>query len=155
MRRRLLIIALTLTCSLSKYNYNDESGDELLYVVDFVRHGSRAPKYQNKLNSTKVYFNDGLGQITPMGMRQLYLRGLENRRRYVDSRPYFLNSTYTPDEIEIFSSEEGRVLRSASSYFMGLYPPNSSVNNLTEQESSAAQPPFMVNSESPLTPNPI
>ena len=83
------------------------------------------------------------------------MRGLENRRRYVDSRPYFLNSTYSPDEIEIFSAEEGRVLRSALSYFMGLYPPNSSINNLTDQETSAAQPPFMVSSESPMTPNPI
>ena len=127
-----LFIAITLTSSLSKYTYNDESGDELIYVVDFVRHGSRAPKYQNKLNSTKVYFEDGLGQITPMGMRQLYLRGLESRRRYVDSRPYFLNSTYAPDEIEIFSSDEARVQRSAYSYFMGLYPPNSSLNNLTD-----------------------
>lgn len=127
-----LFIALTLTSSLSKYTYNNESGDELLYVVDFVRHGSRAPKYQHKLNSTKVYYDDGLGQLTPMGMRQLYLRGLENRRRYVDARPYFLNSTYAPDEIEIFSSDEGRVQRSALSYFMGLYPPNSSLNNLTD-----------------------
>ena len=46
-----------------------DSGDKLLYVIDFVRHGSRAPKYQGFINSTKVYYNDGLGQITPMGMR--------------------------------------------------------------------------------------
>ena len=103
-----------------------------MYVIDFVRHGSRAPKYQEDINSTKVYYNDGMGQITPMGMRQLYLRGLENRRRYIDSRPYFLNSSYAPEEIEIFSSEEGRVLRSALSYFMGLYPPDSSLNKLTD-----------------------
>ena len=79
-----VFLAALFTSGLSKYTYNDESGDQLIYVVDFVRHGSRAPKYQNKLNSTKVYYNDGLGEITPMGMRMLYLRGLENRRRYID-----------------------------------------------------------------------
>lgn len=66
---KLLISMAFITLSLANYTFNDESGDELLYVVDFVRHGSRAPKYQNKLNSTKVYFDDGKGQITPMGMR--------------------------------------------------------------------------------------
>jgi hypothetical protein len=136
--RHILYAALTFAISMAKYTYNDESGDELLYVVDFVRHGSRAPKYQDRINSTKVYFNDGLGQITPMGMRQLYLRGLENKRRYIENTPYFLNSTYSPEEIEIFSSDEGRVLRSALSYFMGLFPPNSTLNNLSEEEIATA-----------------
>jgi hypothetical protein len=115
----------------------------LIYVVDFVRHGSRAPKYQNELNSTKVYYGDGLGQITPMGMRMLYLRGLENRRRYVDKRD-FLNESYKADEIEIFSSEEGRVQRSAMSYFMGLYPPNKGASEMSQEEIEAAMPPFGV-----------
>jgi hypothetical protein len=43
--RVILCAALTFAISMAKYTYNDESGDELLYVVDFVRHGSRAPKY--------------------------------------------------------------------------------------------------------------
>jgi len=81
----LFIAALaSLQQSHARYSQQAEDGDKLLYVIDFVRHGSRAPKYQDTINSTKVYYNDGMGQITPMGMRQLYLRGLENRRRYIE-----------------------------------------------------------------------
>jgi hypothetical protein len=55
------IVTFNLIITHSKYMYGDESsGDELIYLIDFVRHGSRAPKYQHRLNSTKVYYDDGL-----------------------------------------------------------------------------------------------
>jgi hypothetical protein len=56
-----------------------------------------------------------------MGMRQLYLRGREIRKRYIDENP-FLSKEYEPAEIEAYSSFESRVVRSAMSYFAGLYP---------------------------------
>jgi hypothetical protein len=43
-----------------------------------------------------------------MGERQLYLRGLENRRRYIDTLG-FLALNYDPMEIDLYSSNEPRV----------------------------------------------
>jgi hypothetical protein len=43
-----------------------------------------------------------------MGMRQLYLRGREHRRRYIEDKD-FLSPDYDPAELETFSSDEGRV----------------------------------------------
>ena len=41
----------------------------------------------------------------------------------------FLAKKYDPREIETFSADEGRVQRSAMSYFMGLYPPQDAVSD--------------------------
>ena len=44
----------------------------------------------------------------------------------------------------MFSSEEGRVQRSAMSYFMGFYPPQKGLNNITTEEAYKAIPPFIL-----------
>ena len=52
--------------------------------MDIVNHGSALPV--SYMNLTGVsYPNAWPGQLTPFGMRQMYMRGREMRRRYINS----------------------------------------------------------------------
>jgi hypothetical protein len=50
-----------------------------------------------------------------------YLLGLRNRIRYIDEKK-FLNETFNPHEILIYSSPFNRTINSVSSQLQGLYP---------------------------------
>ncbi|TNV80401.1 hypothetical protein FGO68_gene15194 [Halteria grandinella] len=113
-----IFLTLNALCALA----SDPIDRRLAYVIDITRHGSRAPKYQDDLNATEVYYEEPEGEITPLGQRQLYLRGREIRRRYID-QTYFLKAQYDPEELEVHSAFTQRCLASAQSFILGLYPP--------------------------------
>ncbi|CDW86186.1 histidine acid phosphatase family protein [Stylonychia lemnae] len=105
-------------------------------------HGSKSPLSQDIINATKVNYPQGLGQLTPMGMRQMYLRGREIRRRYVENQN-FLTKYMVPTEIYAYASPSDRTYMSAMAHMMGLYPPGGP-QPLSPNQTQNAVPPMPI-----------
>jgi hypothetical protein len=105
-------VALLATCGYAE-------SPTLLYVFDMVNHGSSIPV--NFLGVTNVTYAQSPGQLTPFGMRQMYMRGREMRRRYITTGG-FLNGVQTPNEYYAYSTDHDRTYTSAQSYFSGFFP---------------------------------
>src|SRR5690242_10109457 len=91
---------------------------KLKFVLEIFRHGARSSWSPiGGLNSTK---QDVLGEfwensspfqdpeLTPMGMRQQYLLGVQVRKKYIDSG--FLSKTYNSKEILVYATNKNRVI---------------------------------------------
>ena len=72
MRKTLLL----LTALIAGATAAREGGDKLHYVFELTRHGARAP------TSGSSGYTVEEGMLTPQGMRQRYLLGAYNMRRY-------------------------------------------------------------------------
>ncbi|CDW77588.1 major acid phosphatase map (histidine-acid phosphatase) [Stylonychia lemnae] len=90
---------------------------KLGFVIEFVRHGARAPIYSNAGN-----FLVPPGCLTAQGMRQRYLLGKMNRQRYIDEYK-LVDDTYNPSQMYIQSTNVLRTIQSSYSELIGLYPP--------------------------------
>eukprot|EP01017_Pseudomicrothorax_dubius_P048332 TRINITY_DN8771_c1_g1_i2.p1 TRINITY_DN8771_c1_g1~~TRINITY_DN8771_c1_g1_i2.p1 ORF type:complete len:243 (-),score=28.37 TRINITY_DN8771_c1_g1_i2:4-732(-) len=90
---------------------------ELKFVIQFNRHGARAPLH--KFFDISGWKEKGV--LTARGMRQLYLLGAELRKRYITDK-HFLPETYDPNLVLIRSTAFNRTLQSAQSLVLGLYP---------------------------------
>ena len=82
-----------------------ENDEHMAFVFEFVRHGARAPLERKDLD----LFSVERSQLTPEGMRQRYLLGQYNRKRY--TRDYkFLSEELVPDEVYMQSSSVLRTI---------------------------------------------
>ena len=61
-----------------------------------------------------------LGDLTTLGMRQLYDVGVLLRKRYIDTK--LMSGTYDPTQVFVRSSDKTRCLMSAISLHTGMYP---------------------------------
>ncbi|CDW79735.1 major acid phosphatase map (histidine-acid phosphatase) [Stylonychia lemnae] len=103
---------------------------KLGFVFEIVRHGARAPL----LEEPKGFFKVDAGMLTAQGMRQRYLLGRFNRERYIEQYG-LIAKEYNPSQIQISSTNYLRTIQSSYSEMMGLYPPNSNIqNNLSKGE---------------------
>jgi len=60
------------------YVVNAKQSDKLHFVQEVVRHGARAP------TTDPTGFKVVAGELTASGMRQRFLLGTENRKRYIE-----------------------------------------------------------------------
>ena len=65
--------------SLAAPSKEDAGGDKLHFVYELTRHGARAPTDSND------GYTVGPGMLTPQGMRQRYLLGAYNKKRYSET----------------------------------------------------------------------
>ena len=84
--------------------------------------------------------------LTAEGMRQQYLLGRYNRKRYTETFK-LLSEEYEPSEIYIQSTNVNRTMQSGYSELMGLYPPSRPVPMTAAQmkavsSEGVSQPPF-------------
>ena len=63
--------------------------DKIGFVYELVRHGARSPM----LDGEQKFFKVPLEQLTESGMRQRYMLGRYNRKRYV---PQLIDELYNP-----------------------------------------------------------
>jgi len=101
----------------------DQVTSTIKYVFDMFLHGSRSPKNQvvkgvDSIN--QLWTADS--EITSRGIRNNFLIGSENRLHYINKLG-FLNSSFTTDEIELFSVNTNRSIMSIYAYLNGFYPP--------------------------------
>ena len=91
MFKAIALVAFTATHSFAKTLLSDPStvetgsvvqnpDEKIAFVFELVRHGARGPFDDHKIDEFPV----GEGQLTPEGMRQRYLLGRYNRKRYTE-----------------------------------------------------------------------
>ena len=111
--------------NLKQENKNGE--DKLLFVWEHFRHGARGPYIGiDPLTNLDLIGEkwDGIGELTPLGIRMLYLLGISTKKRYEN----FISNTYNPNEIYITSTNVNRTIISVNSFLKGFYSNKTSVN---------------------------
>jgi lysosomal acid phosphatase len=105
--------------------------DKLIHVHAVWRHGERNPSVllpKGDLNNISA-FENGLGQLTNNGIKQLYTLGQNFRSKYVKTLN-FLSADKINTEVYARSTDADRALISAMSFFSGLYTKsNDSINH--------------------------
>lgn len=91
---------------------------KLIYLYSMIRHGAMYPVKQmyNAAEFTPVG-----GNLTVVGIRQLYNLGTYLKAMYIDQEN-LVSPDYNPTEIEFFSSNVARTSTSALSFIYGFYP---------------------------------
>lgn len=109
---------------------------DVVSVVEACRHGARSP--------LDVYAWDqgvwpqGLGELTPEGMRMHYLNGVEFRSRYAGT---VFSDTFYSSQIYVRSTDVNRTIMSAQSQLDGLFPLGPTLNST---QVANAVPPMSV-----------
>lgn len=93
--------------------------EKLIFTIDVVRHGDRTPLIASP--EMEKLWPQGLGQLTPRGMRQEYDLGKILRQRYVHEY-HLLPEHYNINTMTVRSSGMARTMMSAQSLLFGLYP---------------------------------
>uniref|UniRef100_A0A3B4A414 Uncharacterized protein n=1 Tax=Periophthalmus magnuspinnatus TaxID=409849 RepID=A0A3B4A414_9GOBI len=90
---------------------------ELQLVQVLFRHGARTP-----LKSIPNVLEGGsfAGQLTTLGMQQLYELGKRLRQRYIEDSP-FLSPAFSPSEVYVRSTNIWRTIESAKCLVAGLF----------------------------------
>lgn len=83
------------------------------------RHGVISPKYN--LPKAKAEWPMGFMQLTSIGMREMYERGQQLRRKYVDELG-LISPAYHGNEVYVQASNTDRALQTAQMLVLGLYP---------------------------------
>ena len=111
--------------------------DKLLFVWQHFRHGARGPYIAVDPKTNLDFIGekwDGMGELTPLGMRMLYLLGKSTKKRYSN----FLSKTFNPNELYITSTNVNRTIISTNSFLKGFYDNFSSIN-LTKTQINRGQ----------------
>mmetsp|Transcript_31463 Transcript_31463/g.31148 ORF Transcript_31463/g.31148 Transcript_31463/m.31148 type:complete len:252 (+) Transcript_31463:38-793(+) len=111
----------------------------LVSVVETFRHGARSPVKQFSWDD--AVWPQGYGELTPEGMRQHYLNGVEFRRRYIETAQ-LLGPSYSVEQVYVRSTNLNRTLMSAESQLFGLFPQGAQIKN--QILAQKAVPPIQV-----------
>ncbi|CDW71688.1 acid phosphatase [Stylonychia lemnae] len=93
---------------------------ELVFVMEYIRHGHRAPF---KLLKGISENSGGVlpGELTEYGKKQLFLLGQKRRRIYIEEQK-FLSSNFDPNELLLLSTDYSRTAESLENLLHGMYP---------------------------------
>ena len=117
---------------------------DTLSSIIFIGSGARTPLRSCKEieDSKKISWPEGYGQITPAGLRQMYLLGRYLRKLYIEDSN-FLNKIFEPSKILIRSVKQERNLMAAQSFSLGLYPSGATLLSDDDlKNNSLWAPPF-------------
>jgi len=101
------------------FTNNALAKEQLIFTVDLVRHGDRTPIQQ--IPKSPHLWKEGLGELTPEGMKQEFELGTALRKKYIDEY-HLLPSHYASETMYVRSTDYNRTLMSAESLLFGLYP---------------------------------
>lgn len=136
--KEIIKIFVILFFSLNQYNSKNlkqnpkNPEDKLLFVWQHFRHGARGPYVGvNPLTYLDLLGEkwDGVGELTPLGMRMLYLLGISTKKKYSN----FLSANFNPNELYILSTNVNRTINSVNSFLKGFYNNSTSIK-LTETQ---------------------
>ncbi len=116
-RKFVLLSGLSLFVSTASAMAADD--EKMVFAIDVIRHGDRGPVTEFPADPHK--WPQGLGQLTPEGMRGEYELGKRFRARYVDEN-HLLPAVYDCDSMYVRASDVDRTLMSAECVLLGLYP---------------------------------
>ena len=108
--------------------YSHKENDNLYFIFSIFRHGARAPMDKELQNNTDILGGkwNKKAELTSTGRKQHYMIGTKNKLRYSG----FINNTYNPEEILIYSTNTDRTISSAQCQLLGLYNGLSYKNDL-------------------------
>ena len=92
---------------------------ELIYFVEVARHGARSPSDYMEWDIGR--WPEGEENVTPEGLRQHYLIGVQLRNRYIIENS-LLPSNFNSSLLYLVSSTAERAQKSLQSQLLGLYP---------------------------------
>jgi hypothetical protein len=95
-----------------------EDKKKLKLVIEFFRHGARAPIYNN-LDGAQWPSDIPQGYLTPKGQRQHYIIGKQIKKNYKKELSIFKN--FRPDAIQVYSTYVQRAITSAQSQLYGMF----------------------------------
>eukprot|EP00347_Sterkiella_histriomuscorum_P022996 403336353 len=133
-----------------------QAAKELDFVANIGSHGHsyfpHAARFNHILASNETFDDYSFKNITPLGIRQQYLIGQELRRRFITNlssgtgipgyNATFLNESYKISEIFTRTSGNSQSYLSANSLMIGLYPPETCNQKLTEWQQKNVRPPL-------------
>ena len=105
----ILLVTSTAICSSTK-----ASKDNVVMMVEMIRHGARAPLVRVK--DEQWITNTGNGELSETGKRMEYYLGLNTKHRY----PKFFSKPLKHNEYWLRSTQLNRTLMSAVSHSLGL-----------------------------------
>jgi hypothetical protein len=111
------VVAATGVAALAQTSSDQQ--DSLRAAALLFRHSVISPKYTPPKVDTE--WPMGFKQLTAVGMRDMYQRGQELRRKYVDELG-LISGTYQLDEVYVRASNADRSLQSAQMLVLGLFP---------------------------------
>ena len=118
-----------------------EGDDELRWAFEIFRHGARTP-YSGMDKDFKDCFGyqwNGVKELTGVGLRQHFLVGYRNRKRYIEEKK-LIKDYYDPREVYLISTDSNRTIMSANAQVQGLYLPGTGPT-LFPNQSDIAIPP--------------
>jgi len=137
-------VAVLSSLALAQQTADSDKGDKLHFVFELTRHGARAPM------GVSEGFSVGAEQLTPQGMRQRYLLGAYNGKKYTEKYE-LLDLEHGDDQVLMVSTLVNRTMQSGYSELMGMFRPHSRpATQLTPEQMHAlsphgiASPPFKV-----------
>ena len=132
MKISISLIALSLTLFIT----STIAANKLVYLSQLTNEGARSNVGPNPIPAKEWEF--GAGELTSMGLRQHYLVGSDLKLNYAGKLK--LQSTYSPYNIYIRSTNHNFTLMGAQSELEALYPPDVR-KDLTEAQAKLAVPP--------------
>lgn len=122
-----LVLSLIVCGGLAEHVYASE---KLIFAIDIIRHGDRTPLLE--LPKAPHHWQEGLGQLTPIGMAQEYQLGKRLREEYIIHNQ-LLPEQYSNKTMYVRSTEFDRTVMSAQSVLLGLYPLGKGPKNRASQ----------------------
>ena len=112
---------------------------KIIFVFEHVRHGTRTPPFSEDSTYTDQFGTkwEGNGELTAIGKRIHYILGVQNRIKYSSLLDF---SKFNPKEIQIFSTNSVRTLKSLEAELHAMYLPGTG-DTLSEEELLISYPP--------------
>lgn len=104
---------------------NALASEKLVFAVDLIRHGDRAPL--REIPKSPYVWKTGFGELTPEGIQQEIQLGEDLRKIYIE-KDHLLPPIYDAKTIYVRSTASNRALMSADKFLLGLYPPHKREN---------------------------
>jgi len=118
---------------------------KLIYAVDVIRHGARAPIQLMPNAAAQYHWQSNPGQLLPIGFHEVYLLGV-NARHYYINRKHFLPADYSSSlltQITLYSTDMNRTLQSAQAFSQGFYPLGTGPKNYKQKKVKPPLPQAM------------
>ena len=135
MRRLLSFVFLFCFLILDSFFAFSDENLKLVFALDLVRHGDRAPKrYIPEISET--WSKDEAGKITLLGKKQAQLLGEEFRNYYIN-KTQLLPKKFQSDLIQINSTKKQRTEETTKSILKGMFPNSSNKIEILEYKGNS------------------
>jgi len=116
----------------------------IISAIVIIGTGAKTPltKLKDLEEKKKIEWEEGYNQITPPGLRQMYLLGRYMYKKYNDAK--LLNEKFNPAKVLVRSLNNDNNLKAAQSFALGLYPGGLDLLEDDQKDKKLWLPPFEI-----------